>query len=45
MACETIKDLFAVRLDTPGSRRGNFPDIIREVRWEMDSRGYQNVKI
>ena len=45
MACETIKDLFAVRLDTPGSRRGNFPDIIREVRWEMDSRGYDKVKI
>jgi nicotinate phosphoribosyltransferase len=34
-----------VRLDTPGSRRGNFPDIIREVRWEMDSHGYEKVKI
>lgn len=45
MACETIKNLFAVRLDTPGSRRGSFPDIIREVRWEMDSRGYKGVKI
>ena len=45
MACETIKDLFAVRLDTPGSRRGNFPDIIREVRWEMDSRGFKDVRI
>jgi nicotinate phosphoribosyltransferase len=45
MACESVKDLFGVRLDTPGSRRGNFPDIIREVRWEMDSRGFKDVKI
>ena len=45
MACETVKDLYAVRLDTPGSRRGCFPDIIREVRWEMDLRGYNHVKI
>ncbi len=37
--------LFAVRLDTPGSRRGNFKKIIREVRWELDLRGFQNVKI
>lgn len=45
MACESIKDLYAVRLDTPGSRRGSFPDIIREVRWEMNLRGYDKVKI
>lgn len=37
--------LFAVRLDTPGSRRGNFKKIIREVRWELDLRGYSHVKI
>lgn len=37
--------LFAVRLDTPGSRRGNFRSIIEEVRWELDYRGYKNVKI
>ncbi|MEJ5186412.1 MAG: nicotinate phosphoribosyltransferase [Candidatus Geothermincolales bacterium] len=37
--------LFAVRLDTPGSRRGDFPKILREVRWELDIRGYRHVKI
>jgi nicotinate phosphoribosyltransferase len=46
MAAEALKDrLYGVRLDTPGSRRGNFVDIIREVRWELDVRGYRNVKI
>ncbi|MCE5295870.1 MAG: nicotinate phosphoribosyltransferase [Euryarchaeota archaeon] len=45
MACESVKDLYAIRLDTPGSRRGSLPDIIREVRWEMDLRGYGHVKI
>lgn len=37
--------LFAVRLDTPGSRRGNFYRIIEEVKWELDIRGFGNVKI
>ena len=37
--------LFAVRLDTPSSRRGNFRKIIEEVRWELDLRGFQDVKI
>jgi nicotinate phosphoribosyltransferase len=32
-------------LDTPSSRRGNFQEIIREVRWELDSRGFKDVKI
>jgi nicotinate phosphoribosyltransferase len=46
MAAEAFKGrLYGVRLDTPGSRRGNFVDIIREVRWELDVRGYKNVKI
>jgi len=46
MAAEALKDhLDGVRLDTPGSRRGDFPEIIREVRWELDSRGYKDVKI
>jgi len=38
-------DLFAVRLDTPGSRRGNFAAILDEVRWELDLRGYGHVKL
>src|SRR6266571_1235918 len=38
-------DLYAVRLDTPSSRRGDFFRIIQEVRWELDIRGYGHVKI
>ncbi|MEM0135164.1 MAG: nicotinate phosphoribosyltransferase [Thermoplasmatales archaeon] len=44
-AAETIKGLNAVRLDTPSSRRGNFPDIVREVRWELDHKGKGDVGI
>jgi len=44
-AAEIIKDLNGVRLDTPSSRRGDFAHIIREVRWELDLRGYKNVSI
>lgn len=39
------RDLYAVRLDTPSSRRGDFYRIIQEVRWELDLRGFQHVKI
>jgi nicotinate phosphoribosyltransferase len=39
------KKLFAVRLDTPSSRRGNFYRILEEVRWELDLRDYKNVKL
>ncbi|AMQ18907.1 nicotinate phosphoribosyltransferase [Thermococcus peptonophilus] len=46
MAAEALGDrLNAVRLDTPGSRRGNFRKIVEEVRWELDLRGYKHVKI
>jgi nicotinate phosphoribosyltransferase len=46
MAAKTLGNhLSAVRLDTPGSRRGNFSQIIREVRWELDLRGFKDVKI
>lgn len=37
--------LNGIRLDTPGSRRGDFARIIEEVRWELDLRGYQHVQI
>ncbi|MBI4497326.1 MAG: nicotinate phosphoribosyltransferase [Chloroflexi bacterium] len=37
--------LFAVRLDTPASRRGNFRQILEEVRWELDLRGYRHVRL
>lgn len=39
------KKVQGVRLDTPGSRRGNFLNILKEVRWELDLRGFKHVKI
>ncbi len=39
------KKLAAVRLDTPASRRGNFRRLIQEVRWELDLRGFDHVRI
>ncbi|MBS7287211.1 MAG: nicotinate phosphoribosyltransferase [Candidatus Freyarchaeota archaeon] len=46
MAAEALGEkLWGVRLDTPSSRRGDFAAIVREVRWELDARGYTNVKI
>ncbi|MEE9163678.1 MAG: nicotinate phosphoribosyltransferase, partial [Thermoplasmata archaeon] len=45
LAAESVPDLTGVRVDTPASRRGNFPEIVRQVRWELDQRGYKNVKI
>jgi len=39
------KELFAVRLDTPSSRRGDLYRIIEEVRWELNIRGFDHVKI
>jgi len=38
-------DLDGVRIDTTGSRRGDFRHIIREVRWELDAQGYEDVDI
>lgn len=39
------KKLYAIRLDTPSSRRGNFYRILEEVRWELDLRGHKDVKL
>ncbi len=36
--------LDGVRFDTPASRRGDFRELMREVRWELDLRGYSHVK-
>ncbi len=35
--------LYAVRFDTPGSRRGNFYRILEETRWELELRGLGHV--
>lgn len=46
VAADTLGEaLNGVRLDTPGSRRGNFEAILAEVRWELDIRGYENVEL
>jgi nicotinate phosphoribosyltransferase len=39
------EDLYAVRLDTPSSRRGDLYRIVEEVRWELNLRGFGHVKI
>jgi nicotinate phosphoribosyltransferase len=36
--------LFAVRFDTPASRRGDFYRILEECRWELNLRGYAHIK-
>jgi len=38
-------DLDGVRLDTTGSRRGDFEAIIKEVRYELDAMGREDVDI
>lgn len=43
-AAEAI-DLDGVRLDTTASRRGDMRHIAREVRWELDSQGHEDVEI
>ncbi len=46
LAAEAIPEAIeAIRMDTPGSRRGDFTDLMREVRWELDSCGFEHVKI
>ena len=46
LAAETLgDDLDGVRIDTTSSRRGDFEHIIREVRWELDARGHEDVDI
>jgi nicotinate phosphoribosyltransferase len=46
LAAESFKGkLHGVRLDTPTSRRGDFSELIREVRWELNVKGYEKVKI
>jgi nicotinate phosphoribosyltransferase len=46
MAADALGDkLYGVRLDTPSSRKGDLAEIVREVRWELDARGRNQVKI
>lgn len=46
MALEELGErLYGVRLDTPSSRRGEWRKIIEEVRWELNRRGGERVRI
>src|SRR5918995_1169004 len=46
LAARAIPDsISAIRMDTPGNRRGDFLDLMREVRWELDRHGFEHVKI
>lgn len=46
LALETLgRRLYGVRLDTPGSRRGDMRKLIQEVRWELKIRGGEDVKV
>lgn len=45
-AAEALGDrLEAVRIDTTSSRRGDFKHILREIRWELDLHGFEEVGI
>jgi nicotinate phosphoribosyltransferase len=39
------KNLDSVRIDTTSSRRGDIRHIIREVRWELDAHGREDVEV
>ena len=45
VADELGRKLFAVRIDTPASRRGDILAILKEIRWELDLRGFNYVKL
>ena len=46
LAARAIPDsIYAIRMDTPGNRRGDFRDLMREVRWELDRHGFSHVRI
>ena len=43
---EALREKLAgIRLDTPSNRRGNFVSLANEIRWELDLRGFQHLKI
>ncbi len=45
-AAEALGDeLDSVRIDTTGSRRGDFRHILRELRWELDAVGREDIDL
>jgi nicotinate phosphoribosyltransferase len=45
LAAQNVANLSGVRVDTPSSRRGSLREIIEEIRWELDLRGFRDTKI
>ncbi len=39
------KRLYGIRLDTPSSRRGNLRKMLEEIRWELDLRKLNHVRL
>lgn len=37
--------LAGIRLDTPGERGGVTPDLVREIRWRLDTAGFEKVQV
>ncbi len=44
-AAAALDDLDSVRIDTTGSRRGDFRHILREVRWSLDAEGHDDIGV
>ena len=45
-AARALRDrLAAIRVEPPPSRRGSFAQILREIRWELDVRGFSKVQL
>ncbi len=45
-AARTLRErLSAIHLDSPPSRRGGLAEILREIRWELDVRGFSKVQL
>jgi nicotinate phosphoribosyltransferase len=44
-AARSMDRLDSVRLDTTGSRRGDFRHILRETRWALDREGFDDVGV
>jgi nicotinate phosphoribosyltransferase len=44
-AVKALDSLDSVRIDTTGSRRGDFEHILKELRWKFDARGHEDIGI
>jgi nicotinate phosphoribosyltransferase len=44
-AIEAVDNLDSVRIDTTYSRRGDFEQILKELRWKLDARGHEDIDI